>query len=150
MDRRQECEIWGIHKRCTDNDACTHRYRSTHGHTHTHSYSSNNSGALCLCVSSCIPSPDLQFQRRVSGRCGKRRAAATALRLPTTHPPLTGPRCCRIVGKLGEWRIAVFLTMTMNDTLRCLNTVSVAGGRTEPQQVIHLCPFPSLTHTLTR
>lgn len=64
--------------------------------------------------------------------------------------PPTGLVVLSHCGKLGEWRIAVFLTMTMNETLRCLNTVSVEGGRLEPrQQVNHLCPFPSHSHTTT-
>ena len=133
----------------------THTY--THIHTHTHTQLQRQQwGPVCFCVSSYIPPPDLQFQRWVSGRCGKRRAAALCSAAADDASPPTGPVELSHCGKQGEWRIAVFMTVTMNETLRCLSAVRVEGGRLQPplqqqqQQVIHLCPFPSHIHTHAR
>lgn len=69
-----------------------------------------------------------------------------ALRLPTARPPF-GPAVCRIVE---DWRIALVLTMTMNETLRSLSAVSGEGGQAAPQQQVnHLCP-PRGPSALTR
>lgn len=73
-----------------------------------------------------------------------RDAAATALRLPTPPPPL---QACRNVEDLeggGGWRIAVFLTMTVNETVNAVSVEEEAADAAAASE--SPVSFP-LTHT---
>lgn len=118
-----------------------HTYPITHdlarAHTHTHI-----SGALCLQQHSS------SVRDGCPGRCGKNTEQQQLL-CGCRHA--ISPRQARGVVALwrgvgGVWRTELFF-MIMKETLRCQ-----CGRRPiEPQQQVnHLCPFPSHTHTPAR
>lgn len=103
-----------------DRDVKKNISNRTWTHTHTHQHT-----AAAATVGPCVSVSPAAFLHQTSSFRDEGRVDAVNAeqqRLLCGCIPPTGLAVLSHCGKLGEWRIAVFLTMT--ETLRCLDTVS--------------------------